>query len=250
VVTGAAGGIGHAIVERLVAEQRLVVAVDVDEDALAALTNNTPGVVAAAGDICDRTFLESLPGRLPEGTELAGWVNNAGVYAMARVQNLQHDDVRRVLSVDLEAALHGCGVAVGHFLRRDAPGSVVNVTSLQAQRAFVGFAAYAAAKAGLEAATRCAAVEAGPRGIRVNAVAPGTVLIPKARGQAEDDPDFAEQLDHWAGRHPLRRLGQPSEIAAAVAFLLSEDSSFITGHVLAVDGGWSATSGDDGRYCP
>ncbi|MBO0787956.1 MAG: SDR family oxidoreductase, partial [Actinobacteria bacterium] len=142
-------------------------------------------------------------------------------------------------------ALAGCATAIRRFLADGTPGAIVNVSSHQAQRAVRGALPYATAKAATEGLTRALAADYGPRGIRVNAVALGSIATGRYReflaGHPAEAPGIAEQMGRL---HPLGRPGEPEEAAAAITYLLSPGASFINGAVLPVDGGRAAVGQD------
>ena len=160
---------------------------------------------------------------------LRGWVNNAAVFEDALV----HVDPSAVLDTitrNLAPAVVGTSVAVAHFLANSRPGSIVNVSSHQAQRPVAGALPYATAKAAIEGLTRATAVDYGRDGIRANAVALGTIETER----------MSQRVRSSAGDyHSLGRFGTTSEVASTVAWLLSDASSFVTGAVIPVDGGRS-----------
>jgi NAD(P)-dependent dehydrogenase (short-subunit alcohol dehydrogenase family) len=247
-VTGGAMGIGRAIVERLARDGAAVTTIDVafDEARSVARELEAAGhrVLAVSGDVTsdsdlDRAFAESLErfGRLD------GLVNNVGVGDAANVEETEPDRWRRILDVSLGSFYATARRAIPHLRRADAP-SVVNIASIVGQLGYPRYAAYAAAKGGVIALTRQMATDYGPEGIRVNAICPGTVLTPGVETWLQDQPD-PESTRRDLSRWPvLRRLAEPAEIAAAVAWLLSDEASYVTGHALVVDGGASAAGYD------
>jgi NAD(P)-dependent dehydrogenase (short-subunit alcohol dehydrogenase family) len=236
VVTGAARGIGAAVARRLARDGHGVCALDlgfeVDELGDAAVER----VVA---DVTDAEAVGAAVDRAAALGPLAGLVNNAGVNAHFDPVELTEAEWDRFMAVDLKSAWL-CTRAVVPHLRARGGGAIVNVASIHARLTKAGMFPYAAAKAGLVGLTRSLALELGPEGVRVNAVAPGftaTRLVLDDLARQEDPEAAVRELD---ALHPLGRICAPDEIAAAVAFLLGEDASAITGAELAVDAGLSA----------
>jgi NAD(P)-dependent dehydrogenase (short-subunit alcohol dehydrogenase family) len=236
--------VGRAIVERLVREQHTVVVLEFDAKALDWL----PGHPAAdrirpvLGDAADPEVVDEA---VTVAGPLAGWVNNAAVFDDAWLHEMPPADLLDLINRNLHPAIVGSAAAVRHFLPRGA-GAIVNVSSHQAQRPVRGALAYATAKAAIEGLTRAMAVDYGPRGIRVNAVALGSIAT-------ERSDEYVAGLDDAAAEHfareiralqPVGRLGRADEVADAVAFLLSEAASFLNGVILPVDGGRSVLGRD------
>jgi NAD(P)-dependent dehydrogenase (short-subunit alcohol dehydrogenase family) len=144
--------------------------------------------------------------------------------------------------VNLSGVWRGMRAAIPRMLAQGG-GSIVNVSSVQAQVGFLGWAGYAASKGGIDALTRQAAVEYAPSGIRVNAVVPGTIMTGMNEGIMRGSPDPDAVMAGWVAMHPMGRVGQPEEVAAAIVFLASDEASFITGELLRVDGGLIVRAG-------
>ncbi|MCP2345505.1 SDR family NAD(P)-dependent oxidoreductase [Nonomuraea roseoviolacea] len=251
VVTGGGRGIGRAVVERLLAGRggdesagrgrgEKVSVVVVERDA-AALAWPGDGVIPVVGDASDEAVVERAADLAQESGALAGWVNNAAVFRDASVHTSSTAEIRALIAANLDLAVTGCVVAVRRFLAAGASGAIVNVTSHQARRAVPGSLPYSTAKAAIEGLTRALAVEYGRRGIRVNAVAPGSVATERyAEFLAALGPEKAAGIEAEMARlHPLGRVASAAEIAAAVAYLLSDDAAFVSGVTLPVDGGRS-----------
>jgi len=238
VVTGGGRGIGRAVVERLLRDDQVtVVALERDEEALSWADGRR--VVPCVGDASDEEVAGEAARLGGKSGRLAGWVNNAAVFRDASVHSAPIGEVRDLIAANLDLALVGCAAAVRHFLSAGTPGAIVNVTSHQAARPVPGSLPYATAKAATEGLTRALAVEYGRRGIRVNAVAPGSVATERyERFLAEQSPEAAAAVEaELAELHPLGRVATPAEVASAVAYLLSDEASFVNGVTVPVDGG-------------
>jgi NAD(P)-dependent dehydrogenase (short-subunit alcohol dehydrogenase family) len=234
-VTGGGSGVGRATVELLLERGAHVAAIDRNPAALAELPNT---VVTRTANILDRDAVAALVAEIDErwgAVDLL--VNNAGAEYTASALETASSDWDRVIGVNLTGTLQMSQSVLPAMCARRR-GAIVNVSSISGLLGWPLSAAYCAAKGGVIQLTRQMAVDFGPQGIRVNAVAPGTTLTPMIeRLFAEMPPEARAEI---AERHPIGRFAQPQEIARAILFLGSDAASFITGTILPVDGGYTA----------
>jgi NAD(P)-dependent dehydrogenase (short-subunit alcohol dehydrogenase family) len=237
VVTGASRGIGRAIASRFAAAGAAVVVHYREREAEAhglatKLEENGTRVVAIGADLREPDEVERLfRDAATELGEVDVLVNNAGTYPLARLVDASPEDWKTVVETNLLSVHLATQAAARRLIARGAPGSVVNVASIEGLRPAPEHSHYVAAKSGVLAYTRSAALELGPHGIRVNAVSPGLIW---REGIEEAWP---EGVASFRSRAPLGRLGRPEEVAEACLFLSSPRASFITGANLVVDGG-------------
>jgi NAD(P)-dependent dehydrogenase (short-subunit alcohol dehydrogenase family) len=238
-VTGGANGIGRAIVQRFVDEGATVALADREGPA------DAPDAVAAFRfDLAETERLEALVADVEAAVgPLDVLVNNAGIYEPARAVDLQLDSYRRVLAVNLDAPVFLARTAARGMVERGY-GRIVNITSIHGEVGEELALSYDVAKSGLNQATRTLAIELGPHGVLVNAIAPGFVstrMSIAADGTNELEGEWFRTLYVDYGKLPLRRYAQPAEIAAHVAWLASEQNTYLTGQVVTVDGGLTVT---------
>ncbi len=231
IVTGAARGIGLELSRRFAGAGAAVVMVDLDADPLAAAADEV-GATAAPGDVTDTEAVEAIVADAVERTgRVDVVVNNAGLLRDKVLWKITDEDWDAVLGVSLTGTFRLTRACVPHFRAREF-GRVINVSSFTGLHGNVGQAAYAAAKAGVVGFTKTAAKELARFGVTVNAI------VPNARTRMiESIPD--PQREALEELIPLGRFGKPAEMAAAAAFLASEEAGYITGVVLPVDGGLS-----------
>ncbi|SDP42883.1 3-oxoacyl-[acyl-carrier protein] reductase [Actinopolyspora xinjiangensis] len=241
VVTGAGRGIGAAIAETLASSGAAVAVVDLDEascaDTVRRITEAGGSALAVAADVTDSDSVDRAFTRVSEELGTVGvLVNNAGVTKDNMLFKMSEQDWDTVMGVHLRGAFL-CSKAAQRQMVPQRWGKIVNLSSVSAL-GNRGQANYSTAKAGVQGFTKTLAIELGPFGINVNAIAPGFIVSDMTATTAERLGVTFEELQQGAAAEtPVRRVGQPSDIANAVSFLTSEQSSFVTGQTLYVDGG-------------
>jgi NAD(P)-dependent dehydrogenase (short-subunit alcohol dehydrogenase family) len=241
IVTGGARGIGKAVVEVFVAHGARVVFCDLDpglgksvEDEVGRNAKFMTADVSSESDIA--AVAETCTKAFGPATIL---VNNAGVNANFDATTMTGDDWDRFMGVDLKSAWLGAKYVLPH-MRHVGRGAIVNVASMHALATLEGFFPYAAAKSGLVGMTRSLALDWGPHGIRVNAVAPGYIRTRLVQDSIDRNPDPAAAEQSMVRGIALRRIGEPVEIANVIRFLASDDASYISGTTIHIDGGVTA----------
>jgi 3-oxoacyl-[acyl-carrier protein] reductase len=257
VVTGGGSGIGEATCMRLAEEGARVAVLDLDENAAAMTAKLAGDGIAVAADVSDSRAVDRA---LTEVEQQLGpvdvWVNNAGIPGESERVNerveqqieemgsgtvttvldalvrITDDEWRRMLAVHLDGTFYGTRAAARSMAGRGT-GSIINVASICGIEGCTGFPQYSAAKGGILAFTRSVAKELIQQGVRVNAIAPGFVETPMAVGSMSEVLRAATEM-----QTPLGRLGRPEEIAATIAFLAGEDSSFFVGETVSPNGGF------------
>ncbi len=229
-VTGAAAGIGRRIAARLASEGMQATLLDIDpavEDVARSMSASS--IVADLADVSETRRVLAEDGR--HGPY---WlvVNNAGVFSKAPLLETTLEEWDRVQRVNARSMVVVMQELVPAMISAGAGGRVVNVASMAAKLGTPGEAAYAASKAAVVALSRIAAMEFGPHGVTVNAVCPGYVLTEMGAAART-----GEQVAAWTAKSPLGRLGDPGDVASAVAFLASDDGSYMTGQAINVTGG-------------
>jgi NAD(P)-dependent dehydrogenase (short-subunit alcohol dehydrogenase family) len=243
IVTGAGSGIGRGIATLLARDQARVVIAEIDEargaSALEEIVQEGGEALFVPTDVAEETSVMMMVERtLSHWGSVYGLVNNAGIVKDAEMSVMSLADWDHVLSVNLRSVFLCCR-AVLPCMRNQRRGSIVNMSSVHADFAFEGNSAYDASKGGMVALTRTIALENGSFQIRANVVSPGYIDTPmwdEWLATLPNPEEMDRQTHEW---HPLKRRGTPSDVAKAVRFLLSEDSAWITGTSLVVDGGLS-----------
>lgn len=241
-VTGAASGIGLATARRLHAEGAVVVLLDRSPEPLsAAVAGLGDRAESAVGDVADHERVAAVIRDVAaRHGRLDVLVTAAGVDQCDTVPNTSLQEWRIIMDTDLDAVFYACRAAIPVFAGQGS-GAIVTISSAIGTVGERNRSAYCAAKSGVENLTRAMALDHGRQGIRANCVAPGLIDTPLIRGgKVGGGADPAAMQAMVDAHHAIPRIGQPGEVAAAIAFLASDDASFITGTVLAVDAGWTA----------
>ncbi|WEK50745.1 MAG: SDR family oxidoreductase [Candidatus Kaistia colombiensis] len=248
IVTGAARGIGAAIARKFAAEGASLGLIDIDAAALAAfaaeMSASGAAVVTAAANIGERASVEAAVAEVIERYgRVDVLVNNAGINVFADPLELEDEEWRRCMAVNLEGAWHMIRAVLPGMIAA-GQGSVVNIASTHAFAIIPGTFPYPVAKHGLIGLTRSLAVDYAPKGIRINAIAPGYIETDKVRDWLAEFDDPAAARGRIEGLIPLRRIGTPEQVAHAAVFLASDEAAFSTGSVLTMDGGRSVVYHD------
>ncbi|HWK43198.1 MAG TPA: SDR family NAD(P)-dependent oxidoreductase [Stellaceae bacterium] len=238
-ITGAAKGIGLASVARFLSEGASLAALDRDEQALAVLRGRFGGspLHIVGADVAEPASVASAVAECAAALGgLDGIVNAAGIDLVADVETMALGQWHRVLAVNLTGPMLVIQAAFPH-LRAAGGGTIVNVSSGAGLSPLKHRTAYCASKAGLQMASKALAMEAAEFGIRVNTVCPGAVETELFRSGIDASPDPRAAYESVRARYALKRIAAPEEIAAAILWLTSAESSYVTGTAIAVDGG-------------
>ena len=241
VVTGGSKGIGNAIARRL-SEEKMKVVINYHsdkkgaEETVADLKKIGGEAVAVQADVSSEEGIQALlDAAVSNFGELDLWINNAGMENQVPTHELTLADWNKVIDVNLTGVFLGSKAALNHFLEHDKKGNIINLSSVHERIPWPTFAHYSASKAGVKGFNETIALEYAHKGIRVNSIAPGAINTPINAEKFEDEKQKAATLKMI----PLNYIGKPEEVAAAAAWLASNESSYVTGITLFVDGGMS-----------
>jgi NAD(P)-dependent dehydrogenase (short-subunit alcohol dehydrogenase family) len=233
IVTGGAQGIGEACIRRFAREGAKVVIADIDDKHGAALAGELGGLYVHC-DVGDKAQVDALVAQtMAAHGRIDVLVNNAGIFKAADFLEITEADFDAVLRINLKGSFL-MGQAVAREMAQTGKGSIVNMSSVNGVLAIPTIASYNVSKGGINQLTRVMALALADKGIRVNAVAPGTIATELAAKAVLTSEDAKAKI---MSRTPMRRLGEPSEIADTVAYLASDAASYITGEIVMVDGG-------------
>jgi len=233
IVTGGAQGIGEACIRRFAREGARVVIADIDDARGAALASELGGLYVHC-DVGDKAQVDALVAQtMAAHGRIDVLVNNAGIFRAADFLDVTEADFDAVLRINLKGSFLA-GQAVAREMAKAGQGSIINMSSVNAVLAIPTIASYNVSKGGINQLTRVMALALADKGIRVNAVAPGTIATELAAKAVLTSDEAKARI---MSRTPMKRLGQPSEIADTVAYLASDAASYITGEIVVVDGG-------------
>ena len=238
IVTGAGSGIGAAVAHRFAAEGCAVSIADINGETAQQLASeidqNGGRALAVLADVTNRHDVDAVFSTTESELGLIDVVvNNAGIFGNVKFESMTDEQWNTMMFTNAGSAFIVTQKACRRWLKLGRPGNVINMASISATVAFTESAHYSASKAAVAALTRCVAAELGPCGIRVNAIAPG-IISTSMTAPALAEPELVE---HWKLRIPLRRYGSADDVAGLALFLASDDSSYINGEVIVVDGG-------------
>ncbi|MBG9390256.1 SDR family NAD(P)-dependent oxidoreductase [Caenimonas aquaedulcis] len=233
IVTGAAQGIGEACIRRFAREGAKTVVVDIDNTRGRALAQEVGGLYAHC-DVGDKAQVDAMvAATMQQHGRIDVLVNNAGIFKAAEFLDVTEADFDAVLRVNLKGAFL-VGQAVARVMAKAGRGSIVNMSSVNGVLAIPTISSYNVSKGGINQLTRVMALSLADKGVRVNAVAPGTIATELAAKAVLTSEEAKARI---MSRTPMKRLGEPSEIADAVAYLASDAASYVTGEIVVVDGG-------------
>ncbi len=240
VITGGASGIGRAIAEQFAAEGAIIAIVDVNRDkaeaAAAEMSAQGHKAWATVADVRDEASINAAVASILTKGNIDILVNSAGIGVLASFLETTSELFDTVHAINMRGTFLFAQAVARSMVERKVAGSIINIGSASGIRGNAGRTAYGVGKAGIGMLTKIMAVELAANGIRTNAIAPGPIETPLATGAHS-----SAARDAWLNELPIRRYGTPQEVAKVALFLASDDSSYVSGHILSVDGGFAAS---------
>ncbi len=236
VVTGGASGIGLGISQRLARDGAKVAVLDLDAEAAATAAAGLDGAIGIGVDVSDRAAVEAAFAQVREQLgSVAILVNNAGMEGFQAFLEITVETWNRILDVNLTGTFHCCQVALPDMIEAGW-GRIVNISSSSTHGGQPMMTHYVSSKSGMVGLTKSLALEFAPKGVTVNTIPPGFIDTPMSR-RSEAKGLLGGTIEDNARRTPVRRVGLPEDIAAACAFLVSDDAGYVTGQIIGVNGG-------------
>ncbi len=233
IITGAASGLGKAIAEMYLKEGARVVLSDINPY----LDKLPEEARFFKADTSKKEEVEALVEfTLKEFGSLDIIVNNAGIGSLEEIAEMSDETWEKVISINLNGVFYGLRAAAAYMKEKKIKGSIINMASILGQVGFSGAGAYCASKGGVNQLTRTASIELASHEIRVNSIAPGFIKTSMTKGIQEDEASNS----YIEANTPLGHMGEPNDIAYAAVYLASDESKYVTGSVIYVDGGWTA----------
>lgn len=235
IITGGGSGLGFSMAQRFVKEGVTTIIVGRNPEKLEEATNQlgTP----SSYEVCDLADLESIPGLIKKINEEHGridiLVNNAGIHQKKLLEEVTDEEYQDVIRTN-QTSVFSISRETAKYMSQQGNGVILNISSMASQYGIPGVISYTSAKSAIEGMTRAMAVELSPKGIRVNCLAPGFILTQMSAKALNND---TERKNKVLGRTPMRKLGEPGDVANAAWFLCSDEAKYITGVILPVDGG-------------
>jgi NAD(P)-dependent dehydrogenase (short-subunit alcohol dehydrogenase family) len=236
IVTGASSGLGKAIAEMFLNEGAKVVFSDINEYQDKNILSNNNALFFKADVSKEEDISNLIKFTIDNFSSLDVIVNNAGIGTTGDVLELEDKDWKRVLDVNLSGVFYGLKLSSRYMKDKNIKGSIINISSILGSVGFRSASAYCSSKGGVNQLTKASSLELAPFGIRVNSIAPGFIKTEMTRGIEENK----ESNSFVTGSTPLGYMGDPSDIAYAAVYLASDESKYVTGSILYVDGGWTA----------
>lgn len=238
-ITGGGSGIGGAAARHLAKLGARVAITDLNENGLKSVaadikSDESPEPLIIVADVT-RDFVRIIDETIKKFKQLNILVNCAGILITSPIGSIDIDVYDKIQSVNVRSVLILSQLAIPHLEK--TKGNIINVSSVAALQPKIGSAAYCVSKAGLNMLTQCLALELGPKGIRVNAINPGSIKTPLFTAIGLDDAQTAEYLAKNVLKYPIGRVGETADTSSAIAFLASDEATFVTGVCLRVDGG-------------